>query len=217
MSDISVIYHSANMEDPVFEKKIQDKIIENSGGIPIISVSQQPMDFGENICIGEVGASNFNMFRQVQIALQTAKTPFVAVTEADCLHPPCYFKFKPPVLDECYRNTNIYILHRHNGFCPKRCSGFSQIVGREYWLDILNKIFEGKPQWDETSKKWPGEPFETGWSFFATEDPCISIKTGRGLRPYTQLSSKEIFDEVPYWGSADKLRDELRFANEENV
>lgn len=208
MNDFTIIYPTSNRENGDFEKKIRDKILAVSGDIPIVSVSQKPIDFGHNICVGDVGASNFNYFRQVQIACEFAKTTFVIEAEADCLYSPSYFKFVPPRSDICYRNSNIRILKRTGGFYKKTCSAFSQIVGREYYLSILKEIFVGKPEWDEQSKKRPGEPWAS-WELFQTEEPCISIKTGNGLRKDTQLINYDSEPSIPYWGSAEDLRKEL--------
>jgi len=208
MNNLTIIYPTSNKENADFEKKIRDKILTVCGDIPIISVSQKPIDFGQNVCVGDVGASNFNYFRQVQIACQLAKTPFVIEAEADCLYSPSYFKFIPPKVDECYRNSNILILHRTGGFYKKTCSAFSQVVGREYYLSKLDKIFKDRPEWDEQSKRWPSDAFES-WTLFQTEEPCISIKTGNGLRKQTKLISNDSEPTDPYWGSAEDLRREL--------
>lgn len=220
MHNTTVIYYTSNKEDPVFEQKIRDRIKLAAGDLPIVSVSQQPIDFGHNIVVGDVGASNFNLYRQIQIACENATTPFVVSAEADCVYPPDYFQFIPPQLDECYRNSNIYILHDKEGFYKKQCSAFSQIVGREYYLDRLKTIFEGMQEWDSSSINWPGEIFKS-WTLFSTINPCVSFKTGNGLRKFTALvnntksKSKATYDkfksisDIPYWGFADDLREEL--------
>jgi len=111
--DATIIYYTSNREKPSFEKRIQENLKKNSNGLPIISVSQKPIDLGKNICVGEVGVSGFNMFRQVQIACREAKTRFVISAEADCLYPPDYFLFEPTREDICYRDTNLYVLRYH--------------------------------------------------------------------------------------------------------
>ncbi len=67
MEDLTIIYCTSNQEDPVFEKKIQDNILK--AGLPIISVSHKPIDFGDNICIGEQEVSYRTLFKQLYIGL----------------------------------------------------------------------------------------------------------------------------------------------------
>lgn len=87
----TIIYYTSNREYQSFERSIQQTIIENSNGIPIISVSQKPIDFGENICIGDIGTSELNILRQIRIGAVCAKTDFVIPCESDILYPPDFF------------------------------------------------------------------------------------------------------------------------------
>lgn len=93
MTDSTIIYYSSGTESSSFEKKIQDTILENSGGLPIISVTQKPSDFGLNIDVGDVGASEMNMLRQILIGCYAATTKYVISAEADSLYGPDYFQF----------------------------------------------------------------------------------------------------------------------------
>ena len=94
-NSVSIIYCSSNREHPKFEQRIKDNILKVRGNLPIISVTQKPINFGKNICVGNVGVSGFNFFRQSLIACEEAKTKFVISAEADCLYPPGYFQFIP--------------------------------------------------------------------------------------------------------------------------
>jgi len=205
----SIIYYTSNREAPEFEKKIQDDLLSKSGILPIISVSQKPMDFGENICVGNVGASGFNMCRQVQIACERATTDFVISAEADCLYSPDYFYFTPPS-NACYRNTNIYILkYKRDFFNKKTMSTFSQVINREYYLKRLNELFEGAPQWSKEEKNFPkerGKKLFNSYETFETEFPCVSFKTGKGMRQHTNTFEEE-FKELPYWGTAEDFKE----------
>ena len=50
-SKVAIIYYTSSREDPKFEKMVQDNILSVTD-LPIISVSQKPIDFGKNICVG---------------------------------------------------------------------------------------------------------------------------------------------------------------------
>ena len=208
----SIIYYSSNKEDPVFEQKVRDNILANSNGLPIISVTQKPIDFGNNIVVGNVGASGFNMFRQVQIACQYAKTKFVLSCEADCLYPPDYFTFEPERDDVCYRDTNLYVLaHKRAIFWHKpEGATHAQIIGREFYLDRLNELFKGAPDWSVEEKNFPRE---RGYGvdvfdkveLYETKNPVVQIKTSDSMRYHTHTERMNIYD-LPYWGGAKTFR-----------
>lgn len=211
----TVIYYTSNKEDEGFEERIRETLLKNCGDLPIISVSQKPIKLGHNICVGDVGVSGFNMFRQVQIALKEAKTEFVLSAEADCCYPPQYFTYTPPRLDKCYRVTNLYVMGDHRAYWWHKPEGatHAQIVGREFYLDTLNKLFQGAPEWNEEEKNFPKERFRKEDVFnnndivhYELKHPVFQIKTHKGMRYYTRSERVNIYD-LPYWGNGRKVRD----------
>lgn len=216
--DLTIIYYSSCREDPLFEGRIQETLLKNCGDIPIISVTQKPIKLGKNICVGDVGVSGFNMFRQVQIACREAKSTFVLSAEADCLYPPDYFTFIPPRVvcdtEHCYRNSNLYVMgdHRDYWFSKPEGATHAQVVGREYYLKTLDKLFEGEPQWDTNQKNFPKEKFRghkedvfDNIEYYETQNPVFQIKTHRSMRYFTHSERKPIYD-LPYWGNGKKVR-----------
>lgn len=208
----TIIYYTSNREDSGFEKRVQENLLKVCGDLPIISVSHKPITLGTNICVGDVGVSGFNMFRQVQIACQKAKTPFVISAEADCLYPPDYFQFVPPRLDVCYRNSNLYVMpdRRDFFFHKKEGATHSQIVGREFYLQTLEKLFDGAPLWSQEEKNFPKERLQKTDVFdeiiyWKTTNPVFQIKTHKGMRYYTH-SDRTPVPELPYWGNGKKVR-----------
>jgi len=216
MKEIAIIYYSSNKEKPEFEGKIRDNILKLCGGLPIISVTQKPIDFGHNIVVGDVGTSGFNMFRQVQIACREAKTRFVLSAEADCLYPPDYFTFIPPRDNLCYRNKNLYVMPQHRAYFWKKEEGatHAQIVGREFYLKTLDKLFEGAPEWSVEERNFPKERthqkqedvfLENEIVFYETKYPVVQIKTSQSMRHFTH-SDRITRHELPYWGSSRDFR-----------
>lgn len=214
-SDTTILYVSSNREDPEFERKTRQTLLENCGELPIVAVTQKPVDLGwnsQNIVVGDVGASGFNFVRQLQIATEAVTTKFVIHAESDCLYPPDYFQFVPPRDDIAYRNTNIYVLKYNQGFFKKRSSTFAQIVGRDWYLNRLNYLFSYKPnlpKWDTKMFSFPKEiglKFLDSYEYFTTENPCVSFKTGNGMRLQTITKSEEL-QEIPYWGTVSEVRE----------
>lgn len=98
MKDISILYYTANKEPEYFMKRIQDKLRETVGDTRIISVSQKPMEFGDNLCIGEVGMSLYNLYKQVLVAVREATTPYVAIAEDDTIYSKEHFEYRPQTI-----------------------------------------------------------------------------------------------------------------------
>ena len=212
MESTSIIYYSSCRESLAFERKIQENLLKVCGDIPIISVTQKPMDLGTNICVGDVGASGFNCFRQILIACEAATTKFVISAESDTLYPPDYFTFVPPRDDVCYRNSNLYVMPDLRDYYFKKSEGatHSQIVGREFYIKRLKKLFEGAPQWSVEEKNFPKERHRKEDIFdkiehWETENPVIQIKTHKGMRYFTRSDRTPIYT-LPYWGDGKPLR-----------
>ena len=210
--NVAIIYYTSNMEDESFEKHIQDNILAVTD-LPIISVSQKPIKFGKNICVGDVGASGFNCFRQQQIACENTDADFVISAEADCLYPPDYFTFRPPT-EEYYRNNNVYVMGDHRYFYWRKLEGaaHAQMVGRQYYLDRLNELFAGAPEWSMDEFNFPKERHKKEDIFskkeihyWTSDNPVVQIKTSRGMRFYTHSERIDIYD-IPYWGNGKRLR-----------
>jgi len=208
----TILYYTSNREGTEFEKRVRENILKVSNGLPIISISQKPLDFGENICIGDVGASGFNMFRQVQLGCMKAKTKFVISAEADCLYPPDYFSFVPERENVCYRDSNVYVMGQWRNYFYKKSEGatHAQIVGREYYLDVLNHLFKDAPEYSVEEKNFPkergyGEDVFAKIEYYQTINPVVQIKTTRSMRHYTHSERIPVY-ELPYWGEGKEFR-----------
>ena len=220
-NDTTIIYYTANHESDAFEQKIRDNILRQSHGMPIISVSQKPIDFGRNICVGNQPFCELNMLRQQLIGLEAADTKFALAAESDVLYPPEYFAFIPPTEDNVYRYTNVWILfpqlsvdhlyeaghipNNFDGFWKKRYTEGAQICGREYWIKNLKAILGSNPEWFDDRKHHPKTFFakdEYSWSSWS---PVVSVKTRNGLRKYTATSHVST-NNLEYWGSDDEVR-----------
>lgn len=197
----TIVYYTSNREEDRFEQVIQEQILRAASGLPIISVSQQPLDFGRNLCVGEVGISNQNAHRQFQIGCQAATTEFVHAAESDTLYPPDYFQFIPEEAQSAYR-TPVY-LFRWGGdrFYRKKSSESATVIGREYAIRAIDKSLRRRGVWRESLETGREVPytFRHGhWKPFVLDVPIISIKTKNQMHAWH--GHDEIVDELPYWG-----------------
>lgn len=203
----TIIYYTANTEDPVFEQKIRDDLVKKAGNIPIISISRRPIDLGTNICVGEQPVSYTSEWKQLLIGLKTAKTKFCIAAEADCLYPPEYFTFTPPEEEMIYNYNNIYIVWKYkSGFYKKTgyCEG-AQMCGREYWINRLEPLLPEK--WEPYSRDEENalvkKIFSERREF--TGDPVVSFKTRDGVSFRTTFINDKI-KELPYWGTIGEVK-----------
>lgn len=204
----TIIYYSSNREKPEFEKKIQENILKNSNGLPIISVTQKPMDFGKNICVGEHANCYYNEFRQIQIALQNTKTPYVLVAESDFLHPPDYFSFEPKEIGKCYRYNGVWVLYdKADEFILKGNSDGSQLMDRDLWLTMINEWLDKNRMWSDGGdpKRQTPQMRIREERYMWSGNPIITFKTKNNITRKTQtigITAKEL----PYWGTVEEVR-----------
>lgn len=211
----SVLYYSSNREDDRFEEKIRATVMDNCGKLPIVSVSQKPIDFGHNICVGDVGHSYINAFRQMLIGAKAAITDYLVFAEADFLYPKEYFDFEPDGKD-LYRHRNVWVVFRKgkSAYCRKHFSNGAQIAKRDFVIRELGIYLADQPAWvdgpfriqhpDGSQKAdWNGAPFE----FFGS-DNCVTFKTGDGVTKSCVVMSGEENrrQSLPHWGDAHSLK-----------
>lgn len=206
--DKTVLYYTANTEDPVFENRIIDDLKIKAKGLPIISISRKPINLGTNICVGETSVSYTSEWKQLLIGLKAAKTKFCITAEADCLYPPEYFSFEPPVDDIIYNYNNIWIIWKYKGGFWKKtgyCEG-AQICGREYWIERLEPLLPDKwePYTRERENKLVKEIFPDRKEW--TGNAVISFKTRDGVSFRTTFDRHSKTDYLPYWGNIQDVK-----------
>jgi hypothetical protein len=199
----TILYYTSSAEDVDFENKIIDNIIANKGDIPVVSVSQKPLRFGKNICVGNLGKSYYSEYRQIYIGLQVIDTPIVIFCESDFLYPIAYFR---PIEEELCRCSDVWILWkstRYGNFRRKKYSEGAQIGNRDFLLGKYSDYFRNYPRESDFDKKDP--LYKCEFSMFYTSQPCVSFKTGNGVRYMTNTTTEKA-DKLPLWGSAEDLR-----------
>jgi len=210
--DLTVVYYTSCTEGPDFEAKIRATLQETVGTLPIISVSHKPLDFGTNICVGDVGISSQNAFRQLQIGAEQATTRFVCAAESDFLYPRDYFAFQPERTDVLYSCQPVYLLFggRRGAFYPKRHSEGAMMVGRDYLLNAIEVMLTGLGTWNRVLERDGGRPIPflfvpNGREHFYTTIPTVSFRTDHQMHRKTPFIATGKCAELPYWGSARDL------------
>jgi len=105
--DKEIIYYTDNRLDGTEILSESQKTILASG-LPITSVSLQPIEFGNNVVIEGRLRSYPTMALQIATALETSTAKYVFFCEHDVLYHPSHFDYVPPTDDIYYYNVNNF-------------------------------------------------------------------------------------------------------------
>ena len=223
--DLSVIYYTSNKENSVLEDNIKKDLLSKIDGLPLISVSQKPIGFGKNICVGEVGVSAQNSYRQFQVGAIEAKTKYVCPAESDMLYPKDFFDFIPNNEDTAYGAFPLYVLFAKRKcarvFASKRnTSEALMIISRDLLIKRMDQVLKDVGMWGDLDVNENTFPYFFGRSIkreiFYTSIPTITIKTDNQMHRRTPHDRTKYTRELPYWGTATELLGRL-FENKEDV
>lgn len=210
--DLTVIYYTNNREKPNFVRRVIAMLRQSIGDLPLISVSQQPMDLGHNICVGDVGSSTQNTWRQFQIGAMQAKTRFVCTAEADCLYPPEYFQYEPELNDCIYCARPMWAIYArsHNVriYIPKKFGSFgASMMGRESVINAMEKVLEPHGTWgdvDETNPVFQNIFQYMTRQYYQIPTSIVSFKTDQALHHRTPIY-KGVCTDLPEWGEVHEM------------
>lgn len=193
-----IIYYTDNrLGEPIFS--IVQKLILNSG-LPVVSVSLKPIDFGKNIVL-KLTPGYLTMIKQIVTALEASESDCVFFCEHDVLYPLSHFDFTPDRDDIFYYNAHVWRWKYLNNLAityDRLISLSSLCVNRKFALDHykrrLKKIkdlkLEGdkrrEPQW---ARRWGYEPgtkkverggfSDDNFETWRSKDPIIDIRHGK--------------------------------------
>lgn len=165
--ETGVIFYTDNLLDEKIARPVRESILES--GLPIVSVSLQPMDFGENYVVA--GKRGYvSMMKQIILALEKSTAKYVFFCEHDVLYNKTHFDFTPPSDDIFYYNENVWrytvgeeVAIRHDRMLPLSvmcCNRKLALYFYEYrWAKMEEVGLEtfDNPQ-SELMRKWGFEP-----------------------------------------------------------
>lgn len=222
MKDITILYCTASLVPEFTAEKIRSHLLKvTEGKYPIVSVSQKPINFGQNICVGEVGQSNYNYFKQMLIGAKKVKTKYIVLCDDDTLYVPEHFTHRPSNENTFTYNTNTWIAGSKNFWRQKDMSGmYCHICPTNALINNLSPRFEMYPTPPNDLRHW-GEPgkFDTEFGIpnakvetFSTELPLATFEyrgSLNGKRKRFGLSNPNNYtNDLKPFGNAKKLRRE---------
>jgi hypothetical protein len=214
MTDLTLIYYTANLVEERFAENVRKRLLQFN--LPIISVSHKPLSFGRNICVGDIGVSIYNIYKQVLIGCKEAKTEYVACCEDDALYTLDHFLRRP-------RNAFLYNINRwnvnHDAFFHRRRVNMSMCIApTKMMVDTLCARFDkfpaplvrekgeligfGEPGRSEEKLGLPKVKMDT----FYSDTPTLVFNHRPSVGGVRKILKNDIVKkELPFWGKAEDL------------
>ena len=238
MNDKCIVYYTDGNLDPFIMSVVQKQLLRSANGCPIVSVSLQPIAFGENIVL-PLTRSYLTMFEEILAGLEASKSEIVFFAEHDILYTQSHFQFTPPKQDVYYYNTNVWKVRMSDGYAihydVQQTSGLCAY--REFLLQhYRERVRRIEAEWDRLPRHPLGRyrynmGFEPGThgrperiddfkaDSWQSEYPNIDIRHDKNLT-VTRWSRDEFKDkrhaknwvvaeEIPGWGQVKGRFSEL--------
>lgn len=113
MESKGIVYYTDNEVDEKIGEKCRKQLLKS--GLPIISVSLKPIDFGEQNIHVTLKRGYRAYFSQILVGLDAISTDIVFLAEHDWLYHPSHFEFTPPKKDVFYYNDNWWRVRSDDG------------------------------------------------------------------------------------------------------
>jgi hypothetical protein len=206
-----IIFYTDNQLNLHIAHKVQKQL--KKIGLPIISSSLKPMNFGKNIVIHEK-RGYLTLAKQILAALEASEANIIFFCEHDVLYHPSHFNFTPPSNSLFYYNQNVWRLRSTDGFAVHYdCNQLSGLccyrdLAIQYYKDIVKKI-EKEGFSMKTISFEPGTR-DNRWVAWKSEQPNVDIRHGANLTK-SKWSPKDFRNpkycinwesayEIPFWG-----------------
>lgn len=231
-NDLTVVYYTSNWLDnhnPYFLENTKKQLLKAIDDLPLVSVSQKPIVFGNNICVGNIGRSHLNLYRQILEGVRAAKTKYVAMAEDDVLYSYQHFHYYLPEKDKFAYDMNKWSIFTWTrpplfSFRTKRKVVNSLIAKRDMLVAALEERFNrvdnllslGQHE-EDIIHHWgdPGRYEENlGVTVRETEEfysdcPNIVFSHPEAFGYLSRGTRKRLGDlraiELPYWGRAEDV------------
>lgn len=218
-----IVYYTDNRLDEKIMKRCQEQI--EKSGLPIVSVSLQPIKFGDNIVL-PLERGYLAMFKQILAGLEKIQTDAVFLCEHDILYHPSHFQFRPPRKDMFYYNQNKWRLRASDGHAVYHdCKSLSQLCAdRKFLIEHYKKRialvekngFSRRMGFEPGTHNRPERVDDFKSEDWRSEFPNIDIRHNHNLTEsrwkLSEFKSRRIVsrswkeaDEIPGWGKGNTI------------
>jgi hypothetical protein len=212
-----IIYYTDNQINGQVDAVVKEQLLKV--GLPIVSASLKPIDFGTNVVL-PLERGYLTMFKQILAALEASTADVIYFAEHDVIYHPSHFDFTPPQKDVYYYNEHTWKVDSATGqalfyYCKQTsglCAYRSLLI--EHYRERVRRVeaegFSRRMGFEPGTHSPPNgvdhhkaEPY---WS----EVGNIDIRHGKNLTPsrfrQDQFRSQKscrgwkMADEIPCWG-----------------
>jgi hypothetical protein len=218
-SNITIIMLTASRVPKKWAEFHKEKLIEASGGCPIITISREPLDWGLNLLqTEEYGISN--IYFQLLKGAKTATTDYIGVAEDDTLYPKEHFEYRPPEDTFAYNMNKfgLFTWGKPTYFWKNRIKNSTLIAPRKLVIEALEERFakypNGTPEGFTGEMGRPNIEDKLGLkrrksAWFSTEVSIIAVDHELGIDRLARSHRKGMgilrAYDIPYWGQASEI------------
>ena len=140
-----IIYYTNNRIEERIAIVCRKVLLKACDGIPIVSVSHLPIDFGHNIVV-DLPSCSKSVFKQIIIGLENCNADVIYLCEHDVLYHSSHFDFIPKAYGKFYYNQNRWSVDSYTGDALYRttkamsCLVAYREVLVDYFTNLLNII-----------------------------------------------------------------------------
>lgn len=141
--EITALYYTDNHLDPDIARMCQNQLL--ACRVKIISVSLEPIDFGDTRIVLPLRRGYLTMFKQILAGLEVCAGDVVFFCEHDILYHPSHFDFSPASCQTFYYNTNVWKVDYVTGhalFCDNTQQTSGLCACRELLLEHYRQRVE---------------------------------------------------------------------------
>jgi len=212
-----VLYYTDNtLDGTVLGKTVWDNLIKVSSSIPIIAVSQKPIDARNNVCVGLKPRNSGSILEQILAGLDVIDPDtYVFLAEHDVLYHQSHFKIMASdvVPQQFNCNTNNFRCTKNGysiGTSDKILSQFSGFAGdlKKIFINKLELFKKGGNRLMECLEPGRGKPTDFGkLNTYVSVVPNVDIRHNGCIS--IQSLMMPITKELEFWGHYKNLRNKL--------
>jgi len=219
MKDLTVIMTTANKVPEHWAQYHKEALFEAIGDTPLITISYQPLDFGENLLQTEY--SLINVYRQILRGAKHAQTPYVAIAEDDILYPKEHFELRPSG-DKIVYDMNRWVLLTWGEpfyFHKPHMANCGMIAPRELLIEALEERFSkfGDNMPKGLLKEVGRNEYEKAYRIkqipverMYGKLPFLCLAHIYAVDPAEKYKKKKVWPvqayDIPKWGKAEDIR-----------
>lgn len=151
----AIYYTDSRLENTPIAPAVRTQLREAIGDRRIVSISLEPLDFGDNIHL-PLKRGYITMTKQILAGLKELQADVIFFCEHDVLYHPSHFDFVPPKKDVFYYNNNVWKVRFSDGHAV-RTADMKQLSGMCAWRDLLVKHYEKRLELLEAKASEVGE------------------------------------------------------------